>query len=263
MDLRNNGLVRNLGGLGVLIDQYEQSSDLEDAEIGMDAETPATEDRHDFSLVGVPIPIIHKGFRIPVRQLQASRRNGTAIDTMHVATATRKVAEAAEGLLMNGSSLTVGSASIYGYTSHPNRITGSAAGDWGTKANIFPTVVSMIADLEAAGFYGPFALYANGAQYAETLAAEGTDSFRTVRERITALEQIQVFSPTFKLAAGALVMVQLTSDVVDLAVAQDVRPINWNSGSGMTLYGKVLGAMAPRVKDDYTGACGVCHYTGA
>src|SRR5262252_7011500 len=66
-DVRALGLTTNLGGLGVLISQYEQVSEMSDASVNMAVEVDDEEDRLNFPLVGVPVPIISKSFRIDAR----------------------------------------------------------------------------------------------------------------------------------------------------------------------------------------------------
>ena len=57
-DLRAMGLTLPLGGLGVLVSQYETISDMSDASVNMAAEADEEEDRANFTLVGIPVPII-------------------------------------------------------------------------------------------------------------------------------------------------------------------------------------------------------------
>jgi len=85
-DLQAAGLTVPLGGLGVLVSQYETVSDMTDASVNMAAEVDDEEDRINYNLVGVPVPIISKSFRIDIRSLAASRQHGGLLDTTHVDT---------------------------------------------------------------------------------------------------------------------------------------------------------------------------------
>ena len=143
-DLEAAGLVVNLGGLGVLVSQYERVSDMTDASVNMAAEVDDEEDRIQFDLVGVPVPIISKSFRIDIRTLSASRQNGGGLDTTHVDTATRKVEEMVEQILFAGSAVVQRGQVIYGYLNHPNRNTVGGGADWGTATNILPNVTALI-----------------------------------------------------------------------------------------------------------------------
>ena len=58
-------------------------------------------------------------------------------------------------------------------------------------------------------------------------------------------------------------MVQMTREVVDLAIGSDIQNIEWNAMGGLVAHYKVLGAMAPRLKwqykDDGTQVSGIYH----
>lgn len=263
-DLRNAGLVQNLGGLGTLLSEYERMSDMNAAEVNMSGVTPASDDTVDFDLVSVPVPIIHKDFSLNIRRLLASRRLGDALDTTQVAVATRKVADQLESILFNGVSMTVGGNSIYGYTTHPNRNTGSAAGDFGTITNIFTTVNAMVAAAEADNYFGPYVLYVAKAQYAEMRAVYTDGSGQTAMQRcIDAIPALTAIKPADVLAAGSLVLVTMLPDVIDLAVAQDLTVVEWDNYGGMQTNFKVMTAQVPRIKADKEGRSGIVHYTGA
>lgn len=263
-DLRQFGLVQQLGGLGTILSGYTQMGDMSSANVDMSGVTPGEEDRVDLDEVSVPVPIIHKDFRLNIRHLEASRRLGDALDTTQSQVATRKVVEMLESLLFNGSSLKVNANAIYGYTTHPSRNTGSAAGDFGTISNIWTTVNTMVQALEGDYYFGPYGLYVAGTQYGEMRAVYTDGSGQSAMQRVLdTIPQIQFVKPSDTLTAGSLVLVQLTRDVVDLAVAQDIVPVEWDSLGGMLMHFKVMGAMVPRVKADADGKCGVAHYTGA
>lgn len=264
-DIQNAGLTRSLGGLGTLIDIQEKMSEMTDAEVDMSGETEGEGDRQQFTPVATPIPIIHKDFSFNTRMLQASRDRGDSLDTTGVESATRQVTEAIETMMFSGASVQVDGNTINGYTNHSDINTSTAEGDWGTTSNIYPTVTAMIGDAEAAGYYGPYTLYCASQQWAETRAAdaEGSGDLGTARDRIMDLDEIENFKPTMALDDGELVLVQLTRDVIEVSVAQDIIPVEWESGDGMVLYFKVMAALAPKPKSDYNGNSGIVYYTGA
>jgi uncharacterized linocin/CFP29 family protein len=263
-DLRQYGLVQPLGGLGTLLSGYEQMSDMTDANVDMSGVVPGEEDRDGFNMVSVPVPITHKDFRINIRTLEASRRLGDGLDVTQAQVATRKVSEMLESMLFNGSTIKVNANSIYGYTTHPSRNTGSATGDFGTISNIYSTVLAMMNALMQDGYYGPYGFYASPNQYADMLQVYSDGSGQSALQRILAnLPQVKFIKPAIKLADGALVMPQLSRDVVDIAVAQDIVNVQWSEEGGMTSRFKVMAAMAPRIKSDAEGHSGIAHYTGA
>lgn len=261
-DLRQYGLVQPLGGLGTILSAYDQLSDMTDANIDMSGVTPGEEDKVEFTQVNVPVPITHKDFRLNIRQLEASRRLGDSLDTTQSQTATRKVVDALENMLFNGWGKKVNTYSIYGYTTHPSRNTGNGA-DWGTITNIYKNVNEMVAAAEADGYYGPYGLYVATTQYAEAREVYTDGSGQTAMARcLESIPQLKFFKPSSKLTAGQATLVTLTKDVVDLAVAQDIVPIEWDAMGGLVQHFKVLCAMVPRIKSDAEGHSGIVHFSG-
>lgn len=263
-DLVTNGLTKPLGGLGTYISMYEQVSDMTEADVSMEGIVPGKDDRVTFTPQYVPVPIIHKDFSISQRMLLASRRQGEALDVTQARTATRIVRDKMESMLFNGLTKQFGGYSIYGYTTAPHRITGTAVGDFGTAGNGYKTMVKALGALGAVGFQGPFMVYIAQTQYNELLNLISTSYERNELEVIKAgLPQIMDVKPAYALAAGSLVFVQMTKEVVDLAVAEDVTPVQWDEMGGMMTRFRIMTALAPRIKFDVNNVCGVLHYTGA
>ena len=157
MDLRNMNLIRTLGGIGTLLAQYEKQGDMTDADINMRIEAPGDEDKVEWELASVPVPVVHKNFRIDARSLDASRRMGSGLDVTQAAVATRKVAEGLEDLLFNGSgSIVVNGQKIHGYTTEPNRNTMNGAGDWGSIPTRSRKAITVA---RKDNHHGPFMVY--------------------------------------------------------------------------------------------------------
>lgn len=266
MDLRNQGLVFNAGDLGSTIAEWDSASDMTAAEINMAGVTMTEKDSQAFTLNGVPIPVVRKDFQINVRRLLASRRQGQGVDVTGAQTATRLVAERSEDMLFNGVSITTGGYTVYGYTNHPDRATGSLGNDWDLPATtgeqVVDDVLAMINALEAKKHYGPYMLYVPGnfwSKLKEDYSANKGDN--TIIDRIRAISQIIDVKVADQLADDNVVLVQMTSDVVDLAIAQDVMTVQWERGDGMQTNFAVLAAWAPRIKPDFNGELGIAHYT--
>lgn len=263
-DLQAAGLTHPLGGLGTLISEFEKLQDMSAANVDMGAETAGEEDTVGFVLVGVPVPIVHKDFRINIRRLEASRRLGDSLDTTAAQVAARKVRDELEDILFNGEAITVGGNTIRGYTDHPDRNTGTAAGDWGTIGNVYTTVNNMVRDAELDGYFGPFGLYVARTQYAEAREVFTDGSGQSAIQRsLQNIPNLQFFKPSDRLADGAVVLVTLMRDVVDLAIAQNIVTVEWTEMGGMINRFKVMAAMVPRIKSDSAGNSGIVHYTGA
>lgn len=262
-DLQAAGLVQQLGGLGTLVSQYEAQSDMTAAEINMAGVTPGEEGSVEFDLRSVPIPIIHKDFRINIRRLEASRRLGDSIDTTQAAVASRRVTDALEEMLFNGAGITVDGNTIPGYTTLTQRTTGNLnVWDHGVNQNnIYPDILDMVDDAHDNRYYGPYNLYVSANRWQFLLGVYDDGSGQMPLNRIQNIPGISQVKVSDVLADDSAVLVQMTPDVVDLAVAQDITTVQWDSLGGMQVHFKVMAAMAPRLKYDYDDRCGIVHYS--
>lgn len=265
-DLRSAGLVYNAGDLGTTIAEWEAVSDMTAAEANMAGVTMSENDSAAFSTDGTPIPVIRKDFAINIRRLLASRRSGASVDTIQAQTAMRLVAEKSEEMLFNGLSIKAGTYTVYGYTNHPQRNTVANTYDWAaagtTGANIITDVLALIDSAKTDRHYGPYMLYIpQGYESKMNEDYSTSKGDNNIRERIEALADITAVRVSDTLATDNVVLVQMTADVVDLAVAQDVTTVQWERGDGMQSYGAVLAAWAPRIKPDYNDRLGVVHGT--
>ena len=261
-DLRNRNLTLDLGGMGTILSQYEKLSDMDEADIHMAAAVENTQDRSQYSLVSVPVPVISKGFQFDIRHLAASRSLGQALDTTQSETAARKVAEKLEDVLFNGDTMVMGGTPIYGYLTHPDRNTTTGA-DWGTASNIYTNILDMVGIMHTDRAYGPFVIYLNPVQYTQTLAISSADRDRTelqvAVEGIPSLEDIKISD---KVPDGQGVMVNMSRDTTELAIGEDVTNVEWETMGGMASHFRVMTVSVPRVKSDYDGRCGLVHISG-
>ncbi|MBU8908512.1 major capsid protein [Desertibacillus haloalkaliphilus] len=262
-DLRDAGLTVSLGGLGTTVSQYEALSDMTPADVNMSGVSQGEQDDAQFDLRSVPVPIIHKDFSLNIRRLEASRKLGDSVDLTQGEVAMEKVIEGEESLLFKGSSLQIEGNRIYGYTTHPNRITGTAPGGWSDIKNIYPTVTEMIKDAQVDRQYGPYILYVAGDVWNYLQSRYDDGSGQTALQSLENIRELQSIKPADELEGGELVLVQMNRRTVDLAIAQDVSTIEWDSYGGMQFNFKVMSAMVPRIKPDFDGRLGIVHYTGA
>jgi len=275
-DLRNAGLVHPVGGLGVLVSEWETGSEITDAGITMDGESLSEEDRQEFGLEGVPIPIIQKRFRIGERVLLASRMRGAALDLTTGTEAVRAVARTSENMLFYGTNIgTTRSVNrvyqVYGLTTHPDRALATIS-DWSlpsvTGETILREILAMITVMEVDHRrFGPFVLYIPAdfsSRFAEDFKTNSDKSLRTrVLEdpRVRDIRVADALHGTSHADGADVVLVQQTSDSVDMAVGSDISTVQWASGSGWTNYFQVFTAWAPRIKTDFDGRAGVLHAT--
>lgn len=268
-DLKARGLTRNLPSLGILTAQYSKGGELTAANVTMTGQGISERDRLDFKLGGVPVPIIFKEFIIPKRQLEASRLTGQPLDTATAAAAVRVVAEQAETLLLNGNaSIVFDGNTIYGYTTAPNRNTDTAAnyggGDWGTISNVVPTIAGMISAAQGDYMFGPYMVYVATTQYNQgALSFYSDGSGQTPLDRIKMLPNILGVEAVDNLAAGTVLLVQMSEDVVVWAEHMDITVLEWMSGDGMVAFFKVMMVATPVVRDDYNSRSGIVHATSA
>jgi len=264
-DLIGKGLVHNLGSIGITISQWEEESDMDAANMSMSGITEGSEDTPAYNLRSVPVPIIHKDFRINIRRLEASRMVGESIDVTAAAIAGRKVAEMSEDMLFAEQGLTVGAATIYGYTNFPERNEVEMTTSWPdvTLANHYTILDEVRECLQAARnahYYGPYTLYVPGT-YETKLDDDYSSQYPgiTIRQRILQLSGITDVKVVDRLTGDNVILVQMTRDVVDLAMANDVSTIQWPSHGGWQEHFKTFACWVPRLKHDYDDNCGIVH----
>lgn len=264
--LRQRGLVKQLDGLGVLLSQWEQLSDLTDAEVNMSGVTRTQEDTGDVTLNSIPVPIISKDFRIGLRHLLASRRGpngaggGEGIDVTQVRQATRKVSEKMVDMLFNGITGKLDGNSLLGLTNATNVNTVSG-GDWGTVANVYDNVISAITALQGDRMFGPYGMFVSNTQYLQMLTYISNVN-QTALMRVMSIPGIQFVEPADQLTDGTAVIFQLTADVIDVAFAMDMAVVQWDENGGLTEQFKIMAAYAPRPKSDYDGRSGIAYISG-
>lgn len=266
-DLISRGLVYNIpNGMGSTLLQWETLSDFEDASISMDGQTRRSEDRPNFVQNYLPLPICHKDFSISSRTLAASRKTGEPLDTTMAELAMRKVTEKVERMILGVSAgadtYTFSSGTIYGYYDHVynNDVTLSEGWDDSscTGDDIIEDILSMITALNNDRHYGPFMLYvptAWGVQLAGDLKAA---SDRTIRERIEAIDVIAGVRVADQLTANHVLMVEMSPDVVKLAIGLQPTVVEWEEQGGTLLKFKVMTIMVPWIRPDQDNRLGIC-----
>jgi len=263
-DLQAAGLTHNLGSLGITLSQWEEESDMTGADVSMSGITEGQQDAVAYNLRDVPVPIFHKDFSVNLRRLEASRMVGESIDVSQASIASRRVTERSEDMLFGGAPIQVDGKKLYGYTTQPGRSQIDLSTNWDTltssqNATILDDVQSMLQAAREDKKYGPFVLYVpRGYEY--KLDEDFSEQYpRTVRERLTALGGVDRVVVADRLAANNVLLVQLTRDTVDLAIAQPITTVQWSSNGGMTENFKVMACWAVRLKSDYDGRSGIVH----
>ena len=215
---------------------------------------------------------VAKDFSINLRALEASRKLGQPLDTTQAAISTRKVTDDLETTLFNGSGgydISSATALVHGYTSFPQRNTFEFEANltWTdptkTGENMLQDLLGMITILHADNMFGPYVLYVPTAYMVHLSNDFKAESDRTILERLLAVPEISAIRVADYLTADNIVLVQMTSDVVDEMVGFQPTTVQWEEGGGFKINFKVMAIMIPRVKADYNGQCGICHGSAA
>lgn len=272
-DLQSRGLVYNMSnGFGKTVLEYEDMTDINDAEISMDGKSRGENARPEFGIKYLPLPIIHKAFQLNARVLAASRNTGDPLDTTQTRLCGMKIAEMLERILFRGySGFSFGGGVLRGYCDFPQRITGSLTGNWDTLtpnsaigsvgAIILHDVLAMIADARAKAQYGPFVLYIPSA-YESVLDADYVVNYpKSIRARLLEISQLQDIKVADQLAANNVVLVQMNQTTVRLVNGMPLTNVEWQSEGGMVFDYKAMTIQVPQIRADAFGRCGVVHYT--
>ena len=164
----------------------------------------------------------------------------------------------------NGSgSIVVNGQKIHGYTTEPNRntITGT---DWGSN-DPYEDLRKAITIARKDNHHGPFMVYTSIDQYGE-MEKYYTDNGaqnQTPKDRIMKSlgSVISDIKPSYFLTDECL-MVEMNRETVELAVAQDITPVQWDVMGGAETRYRVLAVMVPMVKSDKLQQSGIVHISG-
>lgn len=271
-DLMSRGLSVRTDGMGVTVYQTERMSDISEAEVTMDGLESGTNSRPVYDQVNLPLPIIHKDFRIPVRQLEASRRYGTSIDLSQAALMGEKVAEMIEKLLIGeASTFAFGGGSVYGYKNYPYAIPASITpptdSSW-TPVTTQQEVNAMVQASIQAFNYGPWVLYygpswhqyMNGDYYGE-VSINASPSTKTLLNRLKEIGNIEDVSMLDYLTGWDMVLVQMNQKTVRMVNGLNITTVQWQDHGGFQLCMKVLAIMVPQLRCDINNHCGIVHAT--
>ncbi len=265
-DLIAAGLTRPVtDAMGKTVFQYENVTDMDPATTSLDGMTQTENDKTEFALQSLPLPITHKDFWINLRVLMASRTRGEALDTTQARAAGRKVAEQLENMLFNGGK-TFGGLPIYGYTTHPRRNLCTfevVGGAWSnvakTGTQILADVLTMIAAAEDDRMYGPYWLYVPSNTSTKLEEDFKAQSDKTIRQRLLEIDRLQKVQVVDQLAADNIILVQATSDVTAWIMGENLQTVQWDVQGGFQINFKAFAIQVPLIRADAQGRSGVQH----
>lgn len=217
----------------------------------------------------LPIYLTTDQFSLDIRTLRMSQRVGLPLDTTLIEACTRSVNAAIEDSVINGATtvdgqdLQAAGYKAYGLVNAPNAATQAlTAAAWDATpvaATIYAEVKAMMTKLRANKKYGPYKLYVNtevGANLDDDYVTAAPQN--TIKERLLKLEGLTSIATADLMPAAKVVLVQMTSDVVDIVVGQQPTVIPYTSLDGFTFHNLVMAIMVPRVRSDYDGKSGIC-----
>jgi hypothetical protein len=252
-------------GMAVPIIQHQTMTDAGDADLSMDGLRQARRDRPLFDLVNLPLPIAHADFHFPLREIMVSRNNGTPLNDNMVENSTRKVAELTEKLTLGTlPQYSYGGGTIYGLLNQPQRLTkvltAPTAGGW-TPATSVTQILDMIQKLSDKFFNGPYGIYlsSNWSQYLDN-DYSATYAGETLRTRLAKIDNIKYIRKLDYFPSGTfrVVVVQLTSSVIQIVQGLKLTTLQWDSHGGMQKNFKVMQIVVPRLKANTDGNIGIC-----
>lgn len=253
--------------MGKTVFQYEQVTDMNPAQVSLDGASRTENDRQEFDIENLPLPITHKDFFINLRTLTASRNRGESLDTTQVRTAGRLVSEELERMLFQGGK-TFGGNTIYGYMNHPNRnpvnfeaVGGAWANAAKTGAQIIADVLTMIAAAETDRYYGPYWLYVPRNSSVKLEEDFKANSDKTIRQRIMEIDGIRAVQTVDQLTASNIILVQATVDVTAMVEGIPLQTVQWDVQGGFVINFKAFQISVPLIRADAQGRSGVVHMT--
>ena len=272
-DLRGAGLTFNIpNGMAKTVLQTETQSDISAAEISMDGLRESTADRPVFELSNLPLPIIHKDFQFSTRQVMVSRNGGSPLDTTTAELAGRRVAEAAEKMLLGTSDdYAYADGTIQGYTTFTSRLTKTmtapTAVGW-TAATTVNEMLEMRLQAQQAYHYGPYMVYCSTAWDVylddDYSSSKGDNTLRDRLKAITGIQDVRTLDYLDEDGTSyIMILVQMTSDVVREVIGMDITTVQWETQGGMQLNFKVMAIMVPQIRADQNSNTGIVHGTTA
>jgi len=233
-----------------------KETDMSQATIDMNGQIDAF-DRIELAEFDINVPVISKGFRLNWRDILASRNGGIPIDARSVENASRQCSEEEDKLLLTGEYTGWPALGILGLVGSAGN-TEASAGAW--PANSLVDISDAIAELEADGHLGPYALVLRSEWYGtlrQLIANTAVFYLEKVKELVTAgiFVSDSLFT-TAGLTTSALV-VEPSQENFELVIGQDMN--TWTvQDENMNIKGKVYEVVAPRIKRPNS----ICEITG-
>jgi uncharacterized linocin/CFP29 family protein len=264
-DLRAAGLTYNIpNGMGKTVLEYQRMTDVNDAMVTMDPSVIGENDRPEFDLNFLPLPVTHKGFHLNIRELAASRNSNMPLDTGMGELSARKVAEMVEKITLGtATGATYGGGTVYGLTNFGSRLlktlTSPASTGW-TAVTTLAEVLAMKQQSKDAKHYGPWMLYFSSAwdQYIDNDMSTSYPN-KTLRMRLREIDGIQDARTSNWLSSYDVVLVEMTTETVRMVIGLELMTLEWQELGGLRTNFKVMTIQVPQIRADIADNCGVVH----
>lgn len=235
-------------------------TDMSEARLDMDGYGAAT-DRTKKTDHSVSVPVLHKDYFLPWRDVIASRAAGMPIDTTDPENAAIKVGELEDLLCLSGEYSGKRMLGIEGLLSATGRNTEASAGAWSTTTNAIQDIIDAIAELEADGHNGPYDAVVTSAMMAN-LRLPVTNTASSALKYIKENGIRDVFASDRLYVAGdggtdSALVLEPGPDNFELGIAQEVTNFVWQD-KDMNSLGKVYEVVVPHIKR----ATSICEITG-
>ena len=251
-------------GMAVTVLQHQTESDITDATVSMDGIRRAEEDRVEYGLENLPLPIFHKDFHFSAREIAASARQGIPLDTRNASLAGTKVAQKIEKITLGtDSSFAYGGGTVYGLTNFPKRMTKTITTPSTPAPETHRTqVIEMITQAVEAYHYGPFDLVYGIGWLSAMQARYSTYDATPLVEILRSIDRVNSVTMSEWLTGSNqydLVLVQRDPNVARAVVGMEMVTVQWDSHGGMQKNYKVMAIMVPQFRADFNDNTGIVH----
>ena len=243
------------GGIAVQQWTYDQANEVSDALLTY-AFTDTAEDQIELSRTDVPIPVLHKEFRIGRRDLAAAQRGGFALNAATASSAAYKVMNLENSMVLNGYAADGSNYDIKGlYQSAANTKTGA---DFGTAGNALKSVAGAIELMMADEITGPYNLTLNPTQYMELAISESAGGNPELPAVLKLLEGGEIITTSWQAAGTGMLTADKNSGFFEFVVPQDMTYETEILQKSKDLWGRVYECVIPVIYDPNA----ICKITG-
>ena len=266
-DLQSRGLVESLGELGFsnTIFEWQMEKSGGEAILSMDGNVKGNDDAVEYVTAGIPLPMCSKYFSLSARMLAASKTVGRPLDVSQVGNAGTVIAEKLENLLVNGADgFKYGGYNLYGYTTYPDRNTGSLTANWdtATASQILTDVMAMNKALVDDKFVDEKILYIPS-HYATGLEADYSSAYPgvTIKDRILKVGSISKIQILDVLEGDQVLMINMNSENVRMIEGSAPTLISAESDNKMSTDYYAYAILVANLRSNSEGNTGISHWS--